>query len=86
MSIHRDFIKDRDQTEMPTLEQFDSEADGITRLGFLVEESDEGLAYKVLYGYTIIGTEVAHGAYYFDAETDREWAMQTWQSVQIQQD
>ncbi len=84
VSIHRDFISDRDQSEMPTLENFDNQADGITRLGFLVEESDEGRAYKVLYGYTIIGTEVAQGAYYFDAETDREWAMQTWESVQIQ--
>jgi len=86
VAIHRDFIRDRDQSEMPTLELFDSADDGITRLGFLVEESDEGLAYKVLYGYTIIGTEVAQGAYYFDAETDREWAMQTWQSVQIPQE
>jgi hypothetical protein len=56
---------------------------GIARIGFVVVESDETHEYKVLYGYTIIGNEVAQGAYYFDHDDDREWALRTWNSVGI---
>ncbi|MBL0019703.1 MAG: hypothetical protein IPP17_25545 [Bacteroidetes bacterium] len=38
---------------------------------------------KFSYGYTIIGREVAQGAYYFDNDTDREWALSTWNSVGV---
>jgi hypothetical protein len=81
ISIHREFIQDRDQTETPTIESFETAEDGVLRIGFLVEESDEERTYKVIYGYTIIGCEVAQGAYYFDVDTDRDWAMDTWNSV-----
>ncbi len=85
IEIHRAFIGDRDQSQAPTLESFDFEEDGIIRLGFVVEESDDEHSYKVLYGYTIIGNEVAQGAYYYDLEDDREWALATWKSVRIEQ-
>lgn len=81
VDMHKSFIHDRDQSETPTLETFDVEADDAVRMGFLVEESDEERSYKVLYGYTIMGTEVAQGAFYFDDEADRDWAMRTWQSI-----
>lgn len=81
--LHRDFIRNRDQSEAPTLEDMGSEADGIVRMGFVVEEADESHRYHVLYGYTIIGGEVAQGAYYYDDPADKAWAVETWHSVSM---
>ncbi len=83
IALHKAFIHDRDQSETPTLEVFEFDQDDIVRMGFLVEESDEERKYKVLYGYTIIGTEVAQGAFYYDEETDHSWAMETWLSIMM---
>jgi hypothetical protein len=83
IALHKAFIHDRDQSETPTLEVFELDQDDIVRMGFLVEESDEDRKYKVLYGYTIIGTEVAQGAFYYDEETDHTWAMETWLSIMM---
>ena len=83
LAMHKEFIQNRDESEHPTLESFDLSENGISRIGFVVVESDETHEYKVLYGYTIIGNEVAQGAYYFDHDDDREWALRTWNSVGI---
>jgi hypothetical protein len=81
VEIHRAFIQDRDQSEHPTLEYMQSETDGVIRMGFIVEESEEEHRYKVLYGYTIVGTEVAQGAFYYDDDSDQQWAIDTWTSM-----
>jgi hypothetical protein len=81
VQMHRDFIDHRDATEFPTLESFDLSEVGITRIGFVVEESDDEHSYKVLHGYTAIGSQVAQAVLYYDEDADREWALQTWMSI-----
>jgi hypothetical protein len=81
VTLHRDFIKNREVGDQPTLQSYDMTEPGIVRIGFLVSESDEDRTYKVLYGYTVIGQEVAQGAFYYDQEEDADWAMETWMSV-----
>lgn len=83
LALHREFIQNRDAVAHPSLETFDSTEAGVTRLGFVVVESDDTHDYKVLYGYTIVGNEVAQGAFYFDNDQDREWAINTWNSVEM---
>jgi hypothetical protein len=86
VDLHREFIRDREADSQPILETLDLSEAGIVRMGFVVPESDEGRTYKVLYGYTVIGREVAHVALYFDDDRDREWAVTTWISIRMNDD
>ena len=78
---HLAFVNDRDQTEIPTISSFEFEIEDQKLLGFLVEEEDEGRTFQVLYGFTLVGKEVAQFAAYFDDEDDREWAIETWMEL-----
>ncbi|MFN8393889.1 MAG: DUF2185 domain-containing protein [Bacteroidia bacterium] len=84
VSLHQEFIMERGPEETPVIQRFDMTEPGMTRLGFIVEESDEEHSYHVLYGYTIVGNEVAQGVYYYDDLNDKEWALQTWLSVRCE--
>ena len=84
ITLHRDFIKNREQSDSLTIEEIEFEENGVVRMGFVVQEADETRQYKVLYGYTIIGLLVAQGAFYFDVDDDREWAIATWNSIGIE--
>lgn len=78
---HQAYINERDQSEFPTIANFEFEIEGHQLLGFLVAEEDEGRAYQVLYGFTFIEKEIAQYAAYFDDEDDREWAVETWMEL-----
>lgn len=78
---HFDFVNKRDQTEFPTIANFEYDLEGHKLLGFLVQENDEGRNYQVLYGFTLTDTEIAQFAAYFDDEDDREWAIETWMEL-----
>jgi hypothetical protein len=83
IDLHKEFIQDREADEQQVLETLDLSEAGIARMGFIIQESDEAKTYKVLYGYTIIGREVAHVALYYDDDKDRDWAMATWISIRM---
>lgn len=84
VNLHKEFILERGPEDAPVIEHFDMSEAGVTRLGFIVEESDETHSYHALYGYTIIGHEVAQGVYYYDDPQDREWALKAWMSVRCE--
>lgn len=78
---HYKFVFDRDESEIPTISNFEFELEDQKLLGFLVEEQDEDRIYQVLYGFTLVGKEIAQFAAYFDDEEDREWAIETWMEL-----
>lgn len=71
----------RDQKDAPTLETFELSDNNAGRIGYMIEESDNKKSYKVIYGLTIVDGEVVQAALYFDKDTDKEWALETWRTI-----
>lgn len=86
VAMHQEFIQQREADGQAVLEYLDLSEPETARVGFVVEETEGERTYKVLYGYTIIGLVVAQGAYYYDDDDDREWALETWVSVTVEQE
>ncbi len=74
----------RSQQIAPTLETFDVSDDQVARLGYMIEESDDAKRYKVIYGSSMVDGSVVQAAFYFDKDSDREWALTTWKAITVE--
>jgi hypothetical protein len=73
----------RDQEAAPTLETFELSDSDVSRIGYMIEESDNQKNYKVIYGFSIVDEEVVQAALYFDKDADRKWAIETWRTIKL---
>lgn len=78
---HQEDIKNRDQTLAKTLKTFDFSDDQIARPGYLIREGDGAKTYNVLYGFSIINSQLILAAFYFDEDEDLNWAIETWKNI-----
>jgi hypothetical protein len=76
-------IENRKPNEPIILEKFDFSDSEISRIGYMVSESDGIKSYKVLYGFSIIDKQVVQVAIYFDDDNDKNWAIETWKSIKL---
>lgn len=81
---HKHLCDQRDQLEAPTLETFDLSDDNADRVGYMIEESDEEKTYKVIYAFTLAEEAVVQAAFYFDKDSDKEWALETWKTIRFE--
>lgn len=82
---HKHQQETRDQTESVTLETFELSDSNNSRIGYMIEESDNQKSYKVIYGFSMVDGEVVQAALYFDKDTDKEWALETWRTIKYEQ-
>jgi hypothetical protein len=54
------------------------------RYGYLLQEHDNGRKYFAFYGFSIADTSCVQSAFYYDDQTDLEWAKATWLSLTYQ--
>lgn len=80
---HKQIIEDRDQTLAKTLKTFDFSDERISRPGYMIREEDEDKSYGVIYGFSIIDTQILEVAIYFDDEQDLNWAVETWKNIRL---
>lgn len=81
---HKHQQETRDQTESTTLETFELSDSNTSRIGYMIEESDNQKSYKVIYGFSMVDGEVVQAALYFDKDTDKEWALETWRTIKYE--
>lgn len=74
-------IDSRDQSMSKTLEVFDLSDTDVARIGYAIKESDERREYDVIYGFVIIDQQVIHAVFYYDDQSDKTWALDTWKSI-----
>jgi len=76
-------IENRKPNEPIILEKFDFSDSEISRIGYMVSESDGIKSYKVVYGFSIIDKQVVQVAIYFDDDNDKKWAIETWKRIKL---
>jgi hypothetical protein len=81
---HKQNQETRDQKDAPTIETFELGDNNVSRIGYMIEESDNEKRYKVIYGFSIVDGEVVQAALYFDKDTDKEWALETWRTIKYE--
>lgn len=81
---HKHQQETRNQTESATLETFELSDSNTSRIGYMIEESDNQKNYKVIYGSSMVDEEVIQAALYFDKDTDKEWALETWRTIKYE--
>ncbi|MBL0741462.1 DUF2185 domain-containing protein [Chryseolinea lacunae] len=79
--LQKTLLADRADDDAPILETFELSDDNAARIGFIIEESDEEKTYKVLYGFSVVDEQVLQGAFYFDHDRDKDWALNTWRNI-----
>lgn len=80
---HKQDLENRDQSESKTLDKFEFSDNEISRIGYLIQESDEQKVYNVLFGFSIIDKEVIQTSFYFDEKADLDWAINTWKDIRF---
>lgn len=81
-AYHKGLAKNRKPDDAPVIETFDMSNDHLKRVGYRIQESDGVDVYQGIYAFVIKGTQVIQLAFYYDDEADREWALETWKSIQ----
>ncbi|HHG83294.1 MAG TPA: DUF2185 domain-containing protein [Bacteroidetes bacterium] len=81
-AYHKGLAKDRNPTDPPVIETFDMSNDELKRVGYRIQESDGVEVYQGIYAFVIKGTQVLQLAFYYDDKEDRDWALETWKSIQ----
>lgn len=76
-------IESRDQKKSKTLDIFEFIDNGISRIGYLIQENDERKTYNVLFGFSIIEKQIVQSIFYIDEKDDFEWAIDTWKSIEL---
>lgn len=79
--IQKTSLTEREDDDTPLLETFEYSDNNAGRIGYIIEESDDDKTYKVLYGFAVVDGQVLQGAFYFDHDRDKEWALNTWRSI-----
>lgn len=80
---HLNQIKNRDESETKTLKNYEFSDSEISRLGYLIRESDGRKEYDVIYGFSIIDGQIIQLAFYFDDEENESWAIETWKKIKM---
>lgn len=80
---YKDDIENRDQTKSKTLKIFDLSDNEVSRIGYLIEESDERRTYNLVSCFCIIDKEILQVSLYFDNEADLDWAIDTWKNITL---
>jgi hypothetical protein len=80
---HKIISTTRDDIETPTLETFDLSDDNAARIGYMIEEADGEKKYKVIYAFTIVDADLVQAAIYFDNDSDKRWALDTWRTIRF---
>jgi hypothetical protein len=80
---HKHSQDTRNHEEAPTLETFDLSDSNASRIGYMIEESDNQNTYKVIYGFSMVDGEVVQVALYFDKDADKKWALETWRTIKF---
>lgn len=81
--LEKSRIDSRKPNEPIILEKFDFSDTVVSRIGYMISESDGIKSYKVIYGFSIIDKQVVQTAIYFDDENDKNWAIETWKSIKL---
>lgn len=76
-------IENRDQAKSKTLDKFEFSDNDVSRIGYLIEESEDEKTYSVIYGFSIIDKEIIQIAIYFDEKNDFDWAINTWKNIKL---
>lgn len=74
-------VENRDQTKSKTLQQFEFSDSEVSRIGYLIEETDGDKTYNLIFGFSVVAQEVIQTAFYFDEKSDLEWAISTWEHI-----
>ncbi|WP_080776832.1 DUF2185 domain-containing protein [Chryseobacterium phocaeense] len=82
-SEHRQMIANRDGSLGKMLKTFEFSDHQVSRLGYMIKESDENRTYYVIYAFSIIDHQLIQAALYFDYEEDESWAVETWKGIQL---
>lgn len=82
---HKCDIENRDQTLSKTKEEFDFSDNRISRIGYIIQESDKEKVYDVLYAFSIIDKQVVFVTIYFDNKEDLNWAIETWKNIKLKE-
>ena len=80
---HKKRITNRDESKAKTLKSFDFSDDKVSRIGYMIKESDENREYNVIYGFSIIDNQVVFSVLYFDEDKDLTWAIDTWKDIKL---
>ncbi|MFT5824217.1 MAG: hypothetical protein ACI8ZM_005483 [Crocinitomix sp.] len=80
---HQEQVNNRNDTESLTLDSFEFSDEQVYRIGYLVKENDDQKEYSVIYGFSIIDAQVIQLAFYFDNQSDRKWAIETWKEIKL---
>ena len=80
---HKKTITNRDESMAKTLKTFDFSDEKVTRIGYMIKESDENREYNVIYGFSIIDNQVIFSVWYFDEDRDLTWATDTWKDIKL---
>lgn len=74
-------IETRDQSRSKTLQTFDLSDDDVSRLGYMIKESDGEKEYNLICGFCVSNESILFSVFYFDDEKDLPWALATWKSI-----
>ncbi|RZJ52405.1 MAG: DUF2185 domain-containing protein [Flavobacterium sp.] len=77
----KESVENRNQTESKTLQQFEFSDSEVSRVGYLIEESEGDKTYNLIIGFSVVDQETVQSAFYFDEKTDLEWALTTWKNI-----
>ncbi|MFD1602147.1 DUF2185 domain-containing protein [Flavobacterium artemisiae] len=78
---YKNEVENRDQTASKTLQQFDYSDSQVSRIGYLIEETDGDKTYNLIIGFSMVDQEIMQTAFYFDEKSDFEWAISTWKNI-----
>ncbi|MFB9078064.1 DUF2185 domain-containing protein [Flavobacterium procerum] len=76
-------IKNRNQEISKTLQTFEFSDNDVSRIGYLIQETEEEKTYHVVFGFSLIDQMILMSAFYFDEESDFEWAIDTWKNIKL---
>lgn len=67
------------------LKRYEFHQDSVNKIGYHIKEYDEqkDLTYNLLCTFNSIDNEVLQSFFYFDDETDLDWALDTWKSIEV---
>ncbi|MCV2485611.1 DUF2185 domain-containing protein [Flavobacterium sp. SH_e] len=74
-------VENRDQSKSKTLQQFEFSDSEVFRIGYLIEENNDDKIYNLIMSFSIVDQEVIQTAFYFDEESDLDWAISTWKNI-----
>lgn len=78
-------IENHDQTESKTLGKYDFSDNEVSRIGYLIQESNKQKVYHAIHATSIIDKEIVQIALYFDEMEDIDWAINTWKNIKLKE-